>query len=173
MKTVRGIRLSAPDVPGFPDRVQIFNGATGDMLIYDCPRFGTNPNPEGPSNGPNAGKKWFEFEGQLAPASIPFICSTSPKHGKCLILNPTKNANGAYSGGPVVTTRPNAAHGGKMIASLVECHSGYRGVASGRPWRGSLCCQVTDPDDWTAFIGHFELNETGVYILVDETAATV
>ena len=60
-----------------------------------------------------------------------------------------------------------------MFAASVEIHAGYRGVASGRPWRGSLACNVVDPDDYPAFIGHFELNETGVYILVDETAATV
>ena len=163
-KTIRGIRLCDPSMPGFPDRVQILNSDTGDMLVYDCPRYGSNPNPVGPANGPNAGKPWYEFEGQLAPGSYVWECWTSPKHGKCLLLN---------GGGPCATTRPNPAQGGQMFAASVEIHAGYRGVASGRPWRGSLACNVVDPADFPAFIGLFDLGEKGIYLLVDERSGVV
>jgi hypothetical protein len=165
MKKIRGIRLSTPDVPGFPDRVQIFNSDTGDMLIYDCPRFGTNPNPIGPpSSKENAGKPWYEFEGQLAPGYYSATCINSPKHGKCIALNGLE---------AVPTTRSNPADNSQSIAKDVEIHAGFRADEPNHPgWRGSLACQVVSPGDWDAFIGHFELGEKAIYELVDETDTT-
>jgi hypothetical protein len=158
---ILGTRLSKPEIWGFPDLVQIFNSDTGDMEIYNCPRFGTNPNPVGPAGGPNAGQPWYEFEGQLAAGSYKYECWLSPKHGKCLKLNDL---------GPVATTRPNPADGGQLIARAVEIHGGFRPDLPGHPgWRGSLCCQVVDPPDYPVFISHFDIGDTGIYQLVDNT----
>jgi hypothetical protein len=160
VKTVRGIRLSSPDVWGFPDKVKIFNGDAGLMLVYECPRYGTNPNPVNPHN---VKQTWKEFEAQLALGKYAFECRITNKHGKCLMLN---------GGAVCATTNPNynpsTTHPGTYTAYLVEIHAGFRGVKSGRPWRGSLGCQTVDPDDWPTFISHFELGETGIYELVDE-----
>jgi hypothetical protein len=161
MKTVLGTRLATPDVGGFPDKVQIFNGDTGGMLIYECYKYGTNPNPV----NPHTGQPWYECEGQLATGTYSFTCIQSEKHGKCLALNGLAT---------VPTTRPNlnpdTANPGTETAQDVEIHCGYRSDAPGRPgWRGSLCCQTVSPDAWPVFISHFELGEKGTYQLVDTT----
>lgn len=155
-KIIRGYRLSSPDASGYPDRVQILNGDTGDMVVYDCPRFRTNPNPYQPSTG----KRWSEVYAQIAPTGthgIPWVCTTTPKHGKCIALN---------SEAPVPTLAPDPNNGGKMFALAVLIHCGQSPT-----WSGSMACQALPPDDFAAFIAHFDIGEAGIYILTDETNA--
>jgi hypothetical protein len=151
-KIIHAFRLSSPDEKGYPDKVQILNSATGDMLVYECTRFRTNPNPINPHNG-ESWRKWYT---QIAPTKgIPWECIKSNKHGKCIALNGL---------GPVSTIAPDPNNDGKTNALAVEIHCGFSDT-----WPGSMACQTAHPKDWPVFIGHFELGEKGIFILTDET----
>ena len=155
-KIVHGFRLSSPDASGFPDKVRVFNGSIGDMLVYESLRYRTNPNPYQPSTL----LPWNEVYAQIAPTDsngIPWTCVETPKHGKCIALNDE---------GPVPTLAPDPNNGGKMFALAVLIH-----MASAPKWPGSMACQTVHMDDWTSFISHFTLGEKGVYILTDEQQA--
>jgi hypothetical protein len=152
-KTIHGFRLSKPEENGYPDKVQILNSDTGDMIVYECTRYRTNPNPY----SPHGGQQWREVYAQIAknaPTGIPYECVETPKHGKCIALNGM---------GPVPTTLPDPNNHGKMFAEAVLIHEGFSAT-----WPGSMACQTVHPDDWPAFIDHFKLGEKGIYILTDE-----
>jgi hypothetical protein len=150
-KIIHAFRLSMPDVSGYPDKVQILNSDTGDMLVYECNRFSTNPNPMNPHNG----QSWRDSYTQIAPVTCKWSCIDSQKHGVCIALNGL---------GPVPTIAPDPNNHGRYEALDVEVHCGYS-----KTWRGSMACQTVHPDDWQTFIGHFLLGETGIFILTDET----
>jgi hypothetical protein len=164
-KVIRAFRLSTPDVEGFPDKVQILNGDTGNMLIFESTVFRTNPNPYQPVNpaiGHLVQRPWSEVYAQIAPTGpdgIPWQCVTTPKHGKCIALN---------GEGPVPTTGPDPNNNEQMFALAVLIHE-----SSTVNWSGSMACQTVQKGDgpmqWTSFIGHFELGENGIFILTDDT----
>jgi hypothetical protein len=149
-KIIRAFRLSSPDVPGYPDKAQILNGDTGNMLVYECNRFATNPNPY----SPHGGQPWSEVYAQITPGTYTWECIDSPKHGVCLALNGL---------GPVPTTGPDPNNHGRHEALAVEIHCGFSAT-----WRGSMACQTVHPDNWATFIGHFFLGDKGIYILTSE-----
>lgn len=156
MKIIHGFRLSAPEVSGYPDTVRIYNGNTGDMLLYESTRFRTNPNP----NKPSTQQPWYKVYAQIAPTNeqgIPWKCVETIKHGRCIALNDE---------GPVATTGPDPNNEGKAFATAVLIHCGFSDT-----WPGSMACQTIFPADWAAFISWFTLGETGIYILTDETVS--
>ena len=154
-KIIHGYRQSQPEVEGYPDKVRIYNGNTGDMLLYECTRFRTNPNPYKPSSG----QPWTEVYAQIAPTGasggISWECLETPKHGRCIALNGM---------GPVPTTGPDPNNGDKFFAQAVLIHCGFSDT-----WSGSMACQTVFPADWGAFISHFHLGEQGLFLLTDET----
>jgi hypothetical protein len=160
MKIIRGFRYSTPDAQGYPDKLRIYNGNTGNLEIYRCDRFRTNPNPYQPPKDSPTGKQrtWQEAYAQIAPTGpqgIPWTCVQTPKHGVCIALNDE---------GQVQTTLPDPNNDMKPYALAVLIHCGFSPT-----WPGSKACQTVHPVDWQIFIGHFFLGDKGVYILSDET----
>lgn len=164
-KLIIGTRYSKPEDPGFPDSVKIIDDTNGMEIFKLSPWFGTNPNPINPTTG----KKWKDCYAQLAAGKMTYICRVTEKHGKCLVLNVTR----AFpAGGPCGTTNsnknPETLHPGASEAYCCQIHRGFRGGEE-NPWRGSEACQTVAPEKWDEFISHFELNETGIYQLINET----
>jgi hypothetical protein len=164
-KIIIATRISTPEDGGFPDHCRIVDDTNGMVLWQENPWFGTNPN----SVNPKTGQKWFGCYAQIAAGSMTYICRETKKHGKCLVLNVTKEFP---AGGPCATTRknfnPETLYPGRCEAYACQIHRGYRGGEE-NPWRGSTACQTVAPEYWDTFIGHFEIGETGIYQLIDET----
>lgn len=155
-KVIRAFRYSSPEIPGFTDKVRIYNSNTGEMLLYESTRFRTNPNP----NKPSTQQPWYKVYAQIAPTDqhgIPWECIETLKHGRCIALNDR---------GPVATTGPDPNNDGKMFALAVLIHCAFSDT-----WPGSAACQTIFPADWAAFISHFTLGEKGLFILTDETVS--
>jgi hypothetical protein len=152
-----GTRLYDPSVAGYPDKCRIEDDSNG-MIVWSTLRFSTNPNPYHPESG----QPWKKCYAQLAPGEMSYECVTTPKHGKCLLLN---------NGGACKTTLPNlnpeTLMPGTCTAFACLVHAGFRGGEN--PWRGSAACQTIDPDEWGVFMGHFTLGDKGIYQLVDES----
>jgi hypothetical protein len=153
-KTIIGTRLASPSVQGYPDKVQIIE--SDGTVCWECTHFSTNPNPI----RPNDLTPWNLAYAQLAAAEIPFTCEITNKHGKCIVLNNfgiCKTTNKNYDS--------DTKYPGTYTAEDCLIHCGYRGGI--HPWRGSEACQTLDPAYWAQFIANFELNEQGIYKLVD------
>ena len=164
-KLIHGFRLSTPDAPGYPDRVQVLNSDTGDMVVYESNRFRTNPDSFQPAKDSPTGQQrtWQEAYTRIAPTGadgIPWICTTTKKHGVCIQLNPQPDS----TGGPVPVMEPDPNNHGLMYALDVEIHCGFS-----PGWPGSKACQTVHPGDWQTFLGHFFLGDKGIFILTDET----
>jgi hypothetical protein len=123
----------------------------GEMEIFSCLRFRTNPNP----TKPGTTLRWTACYAQIAPGLIPWTCEITEKHGKCIVFNDYQK---------VPTTNPDINNGGKFFATAVLIHCGYSPT-----WPGSAACQTVFQDDWLTFISHFQVGQNGIYELVDNT----
>ena len=149
-KRIIGTRLVKPEIGGYPDRVSCIDETNG-MTLFSFPRFRTSPNPFQPKTNAS----WEDVYALIKPGLYPWVCKVTLKHGKCLALNDE---------GPIPTINPDHNNGGAFIAYAVLHHCGFSPT-----WPGSAACQTVHPDDWENFISHFELGETGLYELIDET----
>ena len=142
--------LSTPDRLGYNDKISIVRD--DESMAFHCP-CSACPNPYRPSDG----ALWRDAYGWIAcntkETPYPWQCVESPKHGKCLLLN---------GGGELPARFPNSNHGGRAVVSEVEIHCG-----STEQWRGSAACITLPPFIWLAFIGYFQLNETGNLYVYD------
>ena len=107
-------------------------------------------------------KLWRQAFGFAAPGEYPWECWNSPKHGKCLMLEPLPDGTGGLIGGPVATRYPDANNGGQWIARSVEVHTGFKVT-----WAGSKCCLTISPvvaDEWWA---NFQIHDSGLLRIID------
>lgn len=159
--------LSTPDRMGYNDKINIVIDDTQNGFHCPCSAC---PNPfkivkpgkpdiDGSIAVIEKHYPWRQVYGWIAcnDKEYPYTwqCITSPKHGKCLLLN---------GGGELPARYPNSKHDGRLVVSAVEIHCGET-----KNWRGSAACITLPPFIWQGFIGYFQLNETGNLYVLDYT----
>jgi hypothetical protein len=147
--------VATPDMPPYRDHYLVLDDL--DNIIQAGPCSATPDAYKIDHAQPDShGLPWDQCFGWCAPGSYPYTVIDSPKHGKCISIN-----NGAQ----VVTRNPNATHNGAHYAEAVEMHCGYSAT-----WQGSMACITIPPVGWDAFIGLFEIGDTGTYTIREATA---
>ena len=157
MKKIVLESIAVPDVPGYPDKVAVFD--EGNAVIYHnacsaCPNY-REPIKAG-EHVENA-RPWEQVYGWLACGRYRWECVKHEKYGKCLLLN---------SGSDLPSRTPNPRHDGRYVLSQIFFHSGQSPV-----WRGSAGCITLPPDAWPSFIELFSDGETGDVAVVDAVVA--
>lgn len=141
-----------PSVPGYPDKVAIFDDA--DTVIFHAPTS-CCPNHRGPRKAGYTGADtpWDKLYGWLACGEYEYLCCEHNKYGKCLILN---------LGNRVPSRVPNPQHDGEMYLEGVFVHAGYD-----KELRGSMGCLTLPKELFGAFMSCFELGDTGKLAVID------
>lgn len=159
MKKIIIESFADPTVPGYPDRVAVFNAESA--VIYHGAASAC-PNHRAPVKAGETARDactWGELYGWLACGLYEYECVhhqndvSGVSYGKCLILN---------NGKQMPSRTPNPRHEWKRIISQVFVHSGQTAA-----WRGSAGCITIPPDDWSAFMDCFAEGETGEIAVVD------
>lgn len=146
------IRITTPDNPpsGYPDIARLYD--SNYKMIYDC-YCSTNPNGYRPSDRLG----WTDAYAQICLGRYSYDVITHDKYGKCLMIN---------DGNAVPTTNFNINQNGNY-ATEIFLHSG--GIKSSDPkWRGSRGCLTIHPDEFAAYMAHFDDMESGQIILTDD-----
>ena len=138
---------SSPDVPGYADKVAVFDE---QKIAYHC-LCSVAPNPSRP--WPRQSIKWQDCYGWLAPGELAWRCIRHWKYGKCLLIN---------EGLECATRNPNVNHDGRYVATEIILHKGWSAV-----WRGSAACPTIPPEKWKGFIACFEIDESGKLMIAD------
>jgi hypothetical protein len=132
-----------PEDIGFDDRITVFFDN-----IFQIHVFGRRtPNPYKQLENGKRGK-WSDYYACVAaPQICDWECWSSPKHGKCMLLN---------GGGAVSTINDNPLTPWGKEARCVEIHKAYSDK-----WPGSSACTTIVTYDWPKFINLFEIGEKG------------